>query len=589
MELKSNLQALRYVRKMLAGEYDGILPFSVRVQKPVPKGGAGVPLPRSAPGREGVPEALLTRFLREADAARGCRIQTCLVVRHGRVILDASWAPYSTARWHVTHSLCKSFTGTAIGLLAQEGALSLDETVCDIFPDQCSLLTGRRMRAVTVRHLLTMTSGVNFKEAGAVCSANWARSFLESSVLFEPGERFDYNSMNSYMLAAIVRRRAGQGLTDYLRPRLFEPLGFGPVAWQKSPQGTDKGGWGMYVRLEDAAKLGLLYLHDGVWRTQRGPVRILDKAWTDAARAPHAVSRSGEEYGYQMWPDTKAGVCMFNGMFGQYVILAPDLDLVVAINAGADHLFTRGALYTAALRLIQALRAGEKPLAVPGELPRTLRSLHRTQDAALPALPALCRPLQPMLAAAGQARAAALLAGRRFSFDANAASLLPIMTGCMNDCYPAGLRELAFEKTPRGGLCLVWRCARAEQRVPLGFARPAPFVLNEGGNRFLAAASAALASDEDGRAVLKITVYLTEESSVRRLKLFLPRAGEQSVRLCLSETPSLAQAARSLLQGSALEQQAEGLLRDGEYLRWRAQRFSSPVFTGREIRPAKAP
>lgn len=144
MELKSNLQALRYVRKMLAGEYDGILPFSVRVQKPVPKGGAGVPLPRSAPGREGVPEALLTRFLREADAARGCRIQTCLVVRHGRVILDASWAPYSTARWHVTHSLCKSFTGTAIGLLAQEGALSLDETVCDIFPDQCSLLTGRR-------------------------------------------------------------------------------------------------------------------------------------------------------------------------------------------------------------------------------------------------------------------------------------------------------------------------------------------------------------------------------------------------------------------------------------------------------------
>ena len=127
---------------------------------------------------------------------------------------------------------------------------------------------------MTVRHLLTMSSGCGFKEYGMVLEADWAKAFLDADYAFEPGEKMEYNSMNTYMLAAIVRRKTGEGLMEYLRPRLFEPLGFADVAWETCPLGTEKGGWGMYVRLEDALKLGLVYLNGGVWHTPQGDVHI---------------------------------------------------------------------------------------------------------------------------------------------------------------------------------------------------------------------------------------------------------------------------------------------------------------------------
>ena len=264
MELRSNIKMLNYARKYLLNDTDNILPFPVRPQKPPRTGRLPTLLPRSAPRDEGVPAAALDTLYRSLSGAE-CGTHACIVLRHGRVVSEGWYAPYSSRYWHVTHSMCKSVTGTAIGMLADEGRLSLDEHVCEIFPEKCGLLTSRRMRAVTVRHLVTMTSGVAFKEAGAVLEGDWVKGFLDADVLFEPGSAFDYNSMNSYMLSAIVKRKTGLGLSAYLRPRLFEPLGFGDVAWETCPQGIEKGGWGMYVYLEDIAKLGQLYLQKGKW------------------------------------------------------------------------------------------------------------------------------------------------------------------------------------------------------------------------------------------------------------------------------------------------------------------------------------
>ena len=355
MELRSNIKMLNYARKYLLNDTDNILPFPVRPQKPPRTGRLPTLLPRSAPRDEGVPAAALDTLYRSLSGAE-CGTHACIVLRHGRVVSEGWYAPYSSRYWHVTHSMCKSVTGTAIGMLADEGRLSLDEHVCEIFPEKCGLLTSRRMRAVTVRHLVTMTSGVAFKEAGAVLEGDWVKGFLDADVLFEPGSAFDYNSMNSYMLSAIVKRKTGLGLSAYLRPRLFEPLGFGDVAWETCPQGIEKGGWGMYVYLEDIAKLGQLYLQKGKWTGADGKEqRLLSAAWVEAAIKPDTVHENGEEYGYQLWPHSADHTYMFNGMFGQYVVVAPDLDLVLAVNAGAGNLFTRSRSYTAVREFLKAV------------------------------------------------------------------------------------------------------------------------------------------------------------------------------------------------------------------------------------------
>ncbi len=586
MELKSSVKLLRYVRKILLGDTDGILPFPVRPQKPRPTGKKPAPLPRVSPSEAGVPPAALDTFFRELVAAPNINVHGCLVLRRGQVLCEGFFAPYSAAHWHVTHSLCKSFTGTAVGMAAAEGKVDLDEKVCDIFPEKCSLLTSRRMRAVTVRHLLTMTSGVSFREQGAVLESDWVKSFLESEVAFEPGTQFDYNSMNSYLLSAIVRRKTGQGLMEYLTPRLFEPLGFGDVAWETCPQGIEKGGWGMYVYLEDAAKLGQLYLQNGVWEAEGQKKRILPAEWVAEASKAQVVSAKGEEYGYQMWPYTSEEMYMFNGMFGQYVVIVPKLEMVVAINSGAGNLFTKSPALQAVRRLLAAVEEGKQPLDAGGDTLRfTLSHLVYGQPVPVPAAPQaptlrqrfarwLFPAPQPEPAAV---RAGRLLDGKRYAFEKNKVGLLPVMIACMNDYYPKGLESISF-RYESGALWLNWNETGAHQRVPLSFEKPQPFLLNGGGNLFSAVAAAQWTQNEDDWPVLKVSLCLLESSSSRELKCFF--APDGTLRLQLSETPALMLAMDSVFQSSPATAQAELLFRDMDYLHYSIRKFVTPLLEG---------
>ncbi len=582
MDLRANMKALHYVRRLLRQDTENLLPFPVRVQKPWPAGKAPVPLPRCAPEQAGVPAALLDSLLCELADPQAAT-HGCLVARGGQIICQGFWAPYAPAFWHVTHSMCKSVTGTAVGMLADEGQLALDERVCEIFPDQCTLRTGRRARGLTVEHLLTMRSGASFRETGAVLEENWVRGFLESDFAFEPGAQFDYNSMNSYLLSAIVQRRTGQTLTEYLAPRLFGPLGFGDVAWESCPQGVNKGGWGMYVYLEDMVKLGCLYLSGGLWQGRR----LLSEEWVRAATAVHARSAQGEEYGYQLWPRTADGVYMFNGMFGQYVVMAPDLDLVVAVNAGAGHLFTQSRSYAAVRRFLTALRAGKDGGVPAGEggrrLAFTLAHLRFGRPVPAPETPprglerlraALARWLLPRAAAPAEARLAAdALAGRRFTFAKNDKGLLPVVLAIMNDWYTKGVEAVAFRREG-DTLWMDWTESGSLQAVPLGFEQPAPFVLDAGGNRFAAAASARFLYDEDGRPVLKVQVDLLETSSSRIVKLVLGPTGDGVLKL--HETPPVTTVLESLQRQGPAAAQALDLFRDVDYLQFCLDRLCNP-------------
>lgn len=318
-------------------------------------------LERCAPEQAGVSSEALLEVLRGLD---GCeQLHSLMVVRHGRVICEGWWAPYRHDEPHQMFSLSKSFTSSAIGMCVQEGRLSIDEPLTrylrDLMPEQ---LTPQLSR-MTARHLLTMASGHGECIAWRLVAngeQDWARAFFAHPLVTEPGSTFVYNSMATYMLSVLVTRLTGEKLLDYLMPRLFEPLGIARPEWDECPRGFNTGGWGLHLMTEDIAKFGQLYLQRGVWEGRR----LLDESWIDQAtsaqidNSPGRVLDWAEGYGFQFWRCCPEGVYRGDGAYGQYCIVAPKQDLVIAITeTAADMQRPLTLLWERLLPL-----CGEKPL-----------------------------------------------------------------------------------------------------------------------------------------------------------------------------------------------------------------------------------
>ena len=294
------------------------------------------PFPRATPESQGISSDMLADLLRDLDTSRYTDMHHFMVLRNGKVICEANFAPYRIRIWHVTHSMCKSITGMAIGLLVEEGKLSLDENIYDIFQKNLNPFTKIFRPKITVENLLTMTSGVTFNESGIISGNDWLTSYINSSITGTPGESFQYNSLNTYVLSAIVTERTGLTLTEYLEPRLFTPLGITRYFWETCPKGITKGGWGLFLCTEDMAKLGQLYLQKGKWQGQQ----IIPEFWVEVSTAKHKESVEGTfGYGYQLWMESRPGSFEFNGMLGQNVIVYPDMNVVIVTNAGNNELF----------------------------------------------------------------------------------------------------------------------------------------------------------------------------------------------------------------------------------------------------------
>ena len=291
---------------------------------------------RATPESQGVSSDLFAALLRELDASKDTEMHHFMALRHGKVICECNFAPYPKGMWHVTHSMCKSITGMAIGMLVEEGKLKLDENIYDIFSEHVNVLSKIFRPVITVEHLLTMTSGVTFNESGIVSGNDWLGSFLNSPVNGKPGTEFQYNSLNTYILSAIVTKRTGETLTEYLTPRLFKPLGITKYYWETCPKGITKGGWGLFICAEDMAKLGQLYLQKGNWKGQQ----LVSEYWIEISTARHQKTQNDTYgYGYQLWMEQRPGSFEYNGMLGQNVIIYPDMDMVLVTNAGNKELF----------------------------------------------------------------------------------------------------------------------------------------------------------------------------------------------------------------------------------------------------------
>lgn len=296
-------------------------------------------LPRTTPEAQGIASSAVLQFV-EAVENQIHDMHSFMLLRHGSVVAEGWWSPYERDYPHMMFSLSKSFTSTAVGLAVAEGRLSVDDPVLSFFPDDAPAEVSDHLAAMRVRHLLSMSTGHaddTFPPMMERPDGNWTKAFFEVPVLHEPGTHFLYNTGATYMLSAIVQKVTGMKVVDYLQPRLFEPLGIPNATWDESPQGISVGGTGLHIRTEDIARFGQLYLQKGQWQGRQ----IVPEAWIDEATSFQVSNGTDPDsdwaqgYGYQFWR-CRHGHYRGDGAFGQFCIVMPEHDAVLAITSGLD-------------------------------------------------------------------------------------------------------------------------------------------------------------------------------------------------------------------------------------------------------------
>lgn len=527
MNIVSSVKSLKYIHNLINGDRERLLNYPFTPQKPeftpMPQTDK---LPRVRPEQVGISPEYIEEFLTELCSKHGVNAHNMLMCRDGKVFCEASFAPYRSEIWHVSHSMCKSITSMAIGFLRAEGKLSFEEKVCDILSVKTLLSTATPVRNLTVKHLLCMSSGVDYKEIGIVLEKDWQNAFFRSTSEFEPGKKFDYNSMNTYLLSCIVTQITGQSLTEYLMPRLFEPLGIKNFKWEKSPMGIDKGGWGLYMTIEDMAKLGQLLLNKGVWEKDGEKKRVLPEEWIKEATRTHITGKGKNsviEYGYQIWTRKADGMYQFNGMFGQYVIMLPKQNILIAMTSGAPNLANEA----------YALDCIYKYFAFDNKFPEQIKPENNEYKRLQYGLANLKyrepypkkkggfiesfeNKITEKKMAKENAEYLNMLVGRAYSLENNTAGILPLILQCMNGNIAKGVKQISFTKENNEYFAKIYE-AENEYTLPLVDGISHEFTLDINGEKYLCATVCRFYTNSRENVVLKLTVCLLESSSSRTI------------------------------------------------------------------------
>lgn len=508
---------------------------------------------RATPESQGISSDLFAALLRELDASKDTEMHHFMALRHGKVICECNFAPYPKGMWHITHSMCKSITGMAIGMLIEEGKLKLDENIYDIFSDQINALSKIFRPVITVENLLTMTSGVTFNESGIVSGNDWLGSFLNASVNGKPGTEFQYNSLNTYVLSAIVTKRTGETLTEYLTPRLFGPLGITKYYWETCPKGITKGGWGLFLCAEDMAKLGQLYLQKGKWNGQQ----LVSEYWIEISTARHLKTQNDTYgYGYQLWMEQRPGSFEYNGMLGQNVIIYPDMDMVLVTNAGnkemfqdcimlniirkyfpvnyhpADVLPENPLSYGLLKRLCGELENGEnnnRSTSLRGGWKRNVvsRRNHSDKKYSSRISAAVNRP-------SDHHSFMRIVSGRTYVMEQQNIGIAPLFVQVFHNNMTDGISEISFTYDA-GNFYVSFTEGEVIHKLPVGFGRAADGCVDLHGEHYLVATLGEFARDENDIPVLKLEITFIEECVKRKAHIFFHEDDEIEIRW--NETP----------------------------------------------------
>ena len=508
---------------------------------------------RATPESQGISSDLFAALLRELDASKDTEMHHFMALRHGKVICECNFAPYPKGMWHITHSMCKSITGMAIGMLIEEGKLKLDENIYDIFSDQMNALSKIFRPVITVENLLTMTSGVTFNESGIVSGNDWLGSFLNASVNGKPGTEFQYNSLNTYVLSAIVTKRTGETLTEYLTPRLFGPLGITKYYWETCPKGIIKGGWGLFLCAEDMAKLGQLYLQKGKWNGQQ----LVSEYWIEISTTRHLKTQNDTYgYGYQLWMEQRPGSFEYNGMLGQNVIIYPDMDMVLVTNAGnkemfqdcimlniirkyfpvnyhpADVLPENPLSHSLLKRLCGELENGEnnnRSTSLRGRWKRNVvsRRKHSDKKYSYRISAAVDRP-------SDHHSFMRAVSGRTYVMEQQNIGIAPLFVQVFHNNMTDGISEISFTYDA-GNFCVSFTEGEVIHKLSVGFGRAADGCVDLHGEHYLVATLGEFARDENDIPVLKLEITFIEECVKRKVHIFFHE--DKGIEIRWNETP----------------------------------------------------
>ncbi|MBQ8302700.1 MAG: serine hydrolase [Clostridia bacterium] len=493
-------------------------------------------LKRSSPQKHGVSSKVLDDMLAALESEERANVHNLMIIKDGEVISECSAPGYDINTFHLSHSMSKSVIAMAIGMLVGEGKLRLDERVADIFSEIKP--KSKKFAKLMVEDLLKMSSGVSFNEIGVVSEDDWLEAFFTSSMKFSPGERFAYNSMNSYVLSRIVERVSGMSVVDYMTPHLFEPLGIKNFLWERCPHGTAKGGFGLYMSAESWAKVGLMILGGGYYNGKQ----ILTKEWvresTDRKIATDPEKHQ-YDYGYHVWVGRDNDEILFNGMLGQNVLIIPKKNIVVSLNSGNNELFQgspalniiRSHLYRdgAVSPLdLHALRARERTFfesrrgVIPKPQKKSLATLLKLKSPE-----PFDKAWSPLLTS--------------FTFRQNNYGILPLFVKMMQRNFSGGIDFISFEREGES-LFMISREGGVDFKVEIGLYSYKTTILDFKGEHYIAKASGR-AFVSAGRQIYRIEIVFPELPNTRRIDIEL---FSDSISFKMAETPDHAVASRFL-------------------------------------------
>ena len=501
-------------------------------------------LPRATPESVGVSSAHLTDLVEQIEKRETAAVHNLLILRRDRVIAEASAPGYSTSTWCLTHSMAKSITALAVGLLVDDGRLSLSTRASDVLYAYCPDRMDEATKALTVWHLLSMSAGItSISEASSVLEDKWLRAFFSGTPVFAPGSQFRYNSMNTYVLSAMVTKITGAPLSELLLSRLFRPMGIRHFFAERGPEGIEKGGWGMYIAPEDLVKLGLLFLHGGIWKGKR----LISQSWLSLMGQTAQVtadSYGSYDYGLHTWVARDKSAVLFSGMLGQNLWICPEKEVVVAVTAGNGELFQKQAI----LELLERYLGRVAPLEQE-PLPENKKDRRRlltvchgfasryTWAKAIPS-PSPFRRFWNRLRGRNSYPLPASLTAWLGDYlpDKNNAGLLPLFVRFMQNNHTEGITSVSFFTVETRSYA-TFREGQTPYTFEIGWYAPALTELCFRGEYYTVAVQGELGRGEDGEPCLRLEIRFPELPNVRRILITSEGDG---LRLALSEAPGRA-------------------------------------------------
>lgn len=542
-----------------------------------------IKIKRTSPYKKGVSAIGIKKLFNKLSNDECVNIAGLGVMAEGEIIAELYKPPYNGCYRHVSFSMCKSVVSMAVGIAESEGLLKLDERLADIFTANNNIFQKREMKNITIKNLLTMTSGVCFDELTSAFAFDWCREYMSSDFCMEPGEGFSYNSLNTYMLSAIIVKRAGMSLMDYLKEKLFDYMEIYDITWDKCPMGIEKGGFGMKLSIVDMLKLGQLYMNYGKWTVDNEEKQLIPREWIEESEKLKVMLGRNviAGYGYQIWCLTDGSI-LFNGVFGQNVYINRDRNIVIATTASAYDIFPDGKIVN---YLCDFARNDDN----------FINKIYAPSDAAkifgqsiISCANKLTKRLYGYVSKDKVKNKYRQYfhdyLGTEYKFDSYAGSIVPVMIQGVYSLYSFGITAMSIGF--KGEELYLKVCEEnIIYNITLGYTDSEPYVhqlIKIKGKEFPIAASARLLFNEDNRPLIKVNIIYLEEVGMMSFKLMF---GNGRLKLSTLELPKLKKVAQKLageeyIKKKEIKLPRKKILEPPDYMRYKINKVLSPVVSG---------